>query len=218
MLLYIDPADRSRAMKKPILVRHCQSEHYVNGLTGGWTDTPLTELGREHAVLLAGRVRQEIADGSCVLFTSDLKRAAETAAYIGGVIGKEPVTEPGLREFNNGIAAGLTETEAAKIRAPEPSVEGTVDYRPFAGGETWREFYARVAACLERLVQAEQENVILVAHGGTVLNTIAWWLYLDADALARVSFRTSPGGITVLTTNRWNERVLDTLSSMEHLH
>ena len=28
-----------------IIVRHGQSEHHVRGLTGGWTDTPLTALG-----------------------------------------------------------------------------------------------------------------------------------------------------------------------------
>ena len=28
-------------------VRHGESEHQVTGLTGGWTDTPLTGLGRD---------------------------------------------------------------------------------------------------------------------------------------------------------------------------
>ena len=35
-------------MRKIIVIQHCQSEHHINNMTGGWTDTPLTELGRTH--------------------------------------------------------------------------------------------------------------------------------------------------------------------------
>ena len=39
-------------MKSIILIRHGQSEYQVKGLTSGWTDTDLTELGHRQAVYL----------------------------------------------------------------------------------------------------------------------------------------------------------------------
>ena len=32
-------------MQPIVVVHHCQSEHHVTDLTGGWTDTSLTTLG-----------------------------------------------------------------------------------------------------------------------------------------------------------------------------
>lgn len=39
-------------MRKIILIQHCQSEYHINNLTGGWTDTSLTDLGQKQADLL----------------------------------------------------------------------------------------------------------------------------------------------------------------------
>jgi len=63
-------------MKSIILIRHGQSEYQVKGLTSGWTDTDLTELGRRQAACLASRLKREIGDIPCRICCSDLKRAA----------------------------------------------------------------------------------------------------------------------------------------------
>jgi probable phosphoglycerate mutase len=36
-------------MKRIILIRHAESEHNILGLTGGWSDTQLTDKGRKQA-------------------------------------------------------------------------------------------------------------------------------------------------------------------------
>src|SRR6266540_5612451 len=94
-----------------VVVRHAQSEHHVRGLTGGWTDTGLTELGHEQALLLAARLKAELAGAPITLYVSDLRRCLETAAPIAQAVGTEIVREPRLREHNNGAAAGLTVAE-----------------------------------------------------------------------------------------------------------
>jgi broad specificity phosphatase PhoE len=91
-----------------ILVRHAQSEHHGKGITGGWTDTPLTDLGRVQASRLADRLRSELEGIPVTLYTSDLLRAAQTARIIGRALGANPIPEPRLREFNNGEAANMT--------------------------------------------------------------------------------------------------------------
>ena len=47
-------------MDEIILVQHCQSEHHINELSGGWTDTPLTEIGRAQAKKAGQRLKNEI--------------------------------------------------------------------------------------------------------------------------------------------------------------
>lgn len=37
-----------------ILIQHCQSEHHINNISGGWTDTPLTKVGKNQAKKLEG--------------------------------------------------------------------------------------------------------------------------------------------------------------------
>ena len=48
-----------------ILVRHGESQHHVLGLSGGWTDTPLTDGGREI-----------LSDGNAETFGNGLRTAS----------------------------------------------------------------------------------------------------------------------------------------------
>jgi broad specificity phosphatase PhoE len=67
-------------MNRLILIRHGQSEHHIRGLTGGWTDMPLSQLGSVQARALADYCRQRLdSEPSPFLFSSDLQRAAQTA-------------------------------------------------------------------------------------------------------------------------------------------
>jgi broad specificity phosphatase PhoE len=201
-----------------IVVQHCQSEHHVNGLTGGWTDTPLTELGWRQADAVAARLLRELGGSSCRLYTSDLMRASQTAAALSQALGIAAIEVPDIREINNGSAAGLTEAAAQAIRLPAPADTGVLDHRHFPHGETWREFHRRIARFLDLLcLDPAPGTPILVTHGGAVINIIAWWLRLEVERLAHVSFGTSPAGITWLTTNAWNERTLKVLSDTSHL-
>src|SRR5436309_3478848 len=87
---------------------------------------------------------------------------------------KLPTSDPRLRERNNGAAAGLTYAEASR-RFPEACSElWTWDARPSPDSETWREFYSRVAGFLESL-SLDGPLPVLVPHGGTAMNIVAWW-------------------------------------------
>lgn len=201
-------------MASIILIRHGQSEHHVNGMTGGWTDTDLTEVGRRQAGCLASRLRREMADVTCRMYCSGLKRALQTAEIVGREIGVTPIPIPGLREFNNGTAAGKSQKEA-KEYAREP-VEPLLDWQPYPQAETWRQFYLRVSTCMDRLVQEQDNPLILITHGGTIANIVTWWLRLDMDM--RVSFDAFPASISVLRVNQWDERTVERLNDTAHLY
>ena len=203
-------------MKSIIVVRHAQSLHHVNGMAGGWTDTGLTDLGRRQAACLATRLKQELEDTPVRFYCSDLKRALQTAEIVGREISITPQLIPELREFNNGIAAGMLREEAEKIRR-EPT-EPLGDWQPYPEAETWGQFYQRVAKAMDRLIGEQDEPLLLVTHGGTLVNIVAWWLQLDDEMLSRVSFNANPTSISVLRTNQWGGHELERLNDTAHLY
>lgn len=216
----------SNATLRPlILVRHGHAAysgdasltHFGNGRTGGWTDSDLTDRGREQATLLAARLAVELAEVDLDLVTSDLKRAHQTATIIGDALGITPRTERALREHNNGVAAGMTRAEADAIL--QPLSGNPLDWRPYPEAETWREFYERVARFLEAFTASQQRPALLVAHAGTLNNAVAWWLGLGPDVGERpwVGFEFHPTSVSLLRTNDAGERSLERLNDTAHL-
>ncbi len=94
-------------MCKIYIIQHCQSEHHINELTGGWTDTPLTELGINQSKAVAEEI-ENLGLSDFVLYSSDLKRAFMTAEYISERFGIKITDTELLREINNGEAANKT--------------------------------------------------------------------------------------------------------------
>ena len=201
-------------MKRLIFVQHCQSEHHINGLTGGWTDTPLTELGIEQAMNVGRRIRG-IIDEDYTIYSSDLLRVQQTAQYIGEFLIKEPILESGLRERNYGIAKDHTSEWLMEHMSSEP-IEDILNHRPIEGAETVLEFCARIGETMEKIRKEGNDNVIIVSHGGVLKQIILWWMKIPAEAGVHASFRGYPGGITILGMNN-GYRQLDILSDMSHL-
>ena len=141
------------APRSLILVRHGESQHHVLGLSGGWTDTPLTDGGREQARRVAERLAQELDGARVSLYTSDLVRASQTADAIAGALGVTPVADARLREHNNGEAANMTLADARARYADAFARPWLMDDRPFPGCETGRELYARVSSFASWLSQ-----------------------------------------------------------------
>ena len=51
-------------------------------MTGGWTDTPLTELGRNQAELIGLKLKRELGEERYTIYSSDLMRAKQTAELL----------------------------------------------------------------------------------------------------------------------------------------
>lgn len=207
-------------MSSVIVIQHCQSEHHINQLSGGWTNTPLTGLGRKLAELVAGKLKKLInGDGhEYVLYASDLLRAKQTAEIIGKQLGLVVTVEQDLREINNGVAAGKTKDWARENRNLRTGNVFDIDYQEFQDGETWRQFYHRVCNCMDRICNWETEkNLIIVTHGGTLSYIVAWWMNFDPQMLATSYFSASVGSISVLTQNDFRQNVLAVFNDTSHL-
>lgn len=204
-------------MPRPIiLVRHGQSEHHVRGLTGGWTDTPLTDLGHEQARRVAARLKRELKGESVALYTSDLLRAGGTAQYIATALGVEPVIDERIREHNNGEAVNLTMAEADE-RFPGAFSRSLFEpgWRMFPGAETGAELFARCAAFLDSLT-GDGPTAVVVTHGGTIMCLVGHWLGMESHQLAPIQIPAYTTSITTLTTWR-GRRELERLNDTAHL-
>jgi len=82
-----------------ILVRHGETVHNVNRITQGWSDSELSERGREQVLRLAQRLKEMQPTG---LYSSPLGRAMSTARAIADATGLEIVQLDDLREMNYG--------------------------------------------------------------------------------------------------------------------
>jgi len=206
-------------MRELILVRHGEPTHVRDGLTGGWTDSALTELGRVQAAATGGRLAEMFAQRPFAFYSSDLRRARETAEIISEHVGIPALLESGLREFNNGEAANktLAETEGMVTTPPEAR-EAALDWAPYPGSETWRTMTVRVGECLDTIAREAASTALIVSHGGSGQAVITWWLGLtDLVGERAIAFDLDLCSITHLTLNRWEERTITKLNDMAHL-
>jgi probable phosphoglycerate mutase len=203
-------------METIILIRHGEAEHMVSDLTGGWSQVPLTENGRAQALAVASRLRADLEGIDFAFYCSDIKRAHQTAEIIGREIGVNPILSQGLREFNNGVAADRTKAEVAHLyRSPSDPI---MDWQPYPEAETWRRFYRRIRGVMDEIHAVEDRPTLIVSHGGTIVNIVAWWLRLDESDLSYTTFHSSPASISVLNETSFNERSIERLSDAAHLH
>ena len=150
------------------VVRHGQTAENLAGILQGWLDTPLDDLGRRQARAVAERLATEHFD---LLFTSDLRRACETAQIIGEQLEINPVLLPDLREWHLGELEGRPCTELRR-EYPEIMNSFLVDCIadiPVPGGESRNAFFARIAKCLDGLAEAHPgRKLLLITHGGVL--------------------------------------------------
>lgn len=167
-----------------LLVRHGQSEWNAAGLMQGQTPhVPLTELGHAQAAAAAVELAA-LRPG--VLFSSDLRRAVETAEHCARSTGLPVTTTPALREQGYGELEGRPSRELWDV------VDWTDPHWSAHGGESLAELHARVAAFLQDLCADPPADVIaLVTHGDTIRAAQAVVTGLGPDAMPAI---TPPNG------------------------
>ena len=134
-----------------LLARHGETEWNRDGRYQGWADPPLNAAGFAQARTLADQLRSTPFDA---VYSSDLRRAQETAEIVAGPHGVPVIVDPGLREVNVGAWSGLTRAEVER-RFPDGE-------RP--GGETREQHAGRVLAAAERIARAHPDRGSCSSH------------------------------------------------------
>lgn len=177
-------------MTQALLVRHGQTDWNAAGRWQGHQDVPLNSTGRAQAQALAARVA---GWPITAIYSSDLRRAGETAEILAGALGLSPTYDAALRERSAGIYEGLT---GAELRANYPSVWESIqtgEVRPI-GGESFEELQARVVAAYTDILRRHPgETVLIVSHGGALHALLSHVLELPLPLVYRLSLRGNTG-------------------------
>ena len=137
---------------------HSISEDNEAGRASGWNHSRLSARGRLLAAELGERRRD---DGLAVVFSSDLRRAVETAEIAFGAGSVPVLLDWRLRECDYGTRNGGPSAAHAGDRASFIDV-------PYPGGESWRAATARVAGFLDDLAARwNGTRVLIIGHVAT---------------------------------------------------
>jgi alpha-ribazole phosphatase len=183
-------------MTRLLLVRHGETELQSSLRFWGRTDVALGTIGLHQAEQLRDRLAMEHIDA---IYSSELKRAADTAGIIATRHNLKVTTCPELREVDFGRLEGL---EFNEIHSQFPEVEQMwITRNPtlaYPEGESLLDFENRVSAFDARLKKHRaDETILVVAHAGVLRTLICRLLELEMK-------------------NRWNIKVdLASLSIIE---
>jgi alpha-ribazole phosphatase len=150
-------------VKHLLLIRHAETD--MTGRFCGHSDPELNERGHQQ---LAGVVDRLSECAIRRIYTSDLRRARQTAEAIASHYGIGFEVRPGLREIHFGRWEGLSWSE---IEACDPVLAKIWAERypnsTAPGGESLQQFERRVRAESAFLFAAATEcPIAVVAHGG----------------------------------------------------
>jgi broad specificity phosphatase PhoE len=166
-----------------LIARHGESDWNRERRWQGHADRPLNERGREQARALAERLAHVELDA---VYSSDLRRARDTAALVAARQGLDVQVVPELREVDVGSWSGLTRVEAEE-RFPEGFRRWRSGFPGWDDGETYEAMTDRVVAAVERIGHEHEDGrVLVVSHGGPIRALHAAALGLDVHAYRRL--------------------------------
>lgn len=185
-------------MRDLFLVTHAQSIHHIEKRVGGWYDTELTERGHADASSIAERLFTLIGHSEIEIFSSDLKRASQTADPIGRRFAQPVAQTPSLREISYGIAGGKPQAWLDERYIPAPDTD-RLDHRGnIEEAESRRDVADRVYPFMGALLDRDCETQIIITHGFTQSLVISAWMKVPIDACGFVYYAAPSGSITHL--------------------
>jgi len=199
-------------MQRLLLIRHGESEFNRDGRIQGFTDCDLSDLGKEQAEKLKGRLDLEHID---VAFCSTATRAADTARISLGHR-FELDARPNLREIHLGVWEGRV---AAELKEEMPVETKMWFHEPskvrIEGAETLGEFRGRVTAEIDGIREEHgDKGIAVVAHGGVICTYLTSLLGLKLDDMWRFKIRN--GSITRIIFPMKKPRI-EVLNDISHL-
>ncbi len=207
-------------MRALYVVTHPEATHHVDGLVGGWSDSVLTERGRVQAEAVAVRLRELVpADAAVQLWSSDLRRATQTAEIVGRPFDAVPLLRAGLREKSYGEAEGRPQAWLDERFVPPPVTgDRLAHHEGIAGSETRGQLGVRAYAALAEIRARPVQHQIVVTHGFTLTMLVAAWIGMPLRSTGRVSFGATSGGLTILEEDdHFHNRSVVRLDDTAHL-
>jgi len=175
------------------LVRHGQSTGNGTGRLIGWSDHPLTALGRAQAGAVAARLA---SFGPMPVFCSDLTRARQTAEVIAARWAGDIQPDTRWREISCGRYEDCTWDDFNR----NVELALALDHDPLGAvmpeGESVEMMLARVHAAFGALCTTGEERAVVVGHDGSIRSVLYNCLNIPPDRFW--TFTTDHCGLTHL--------------------
>jgi probable phosphoglycerate mutase len=166
-------------VKRVILIRPGETDWNRDGRWQGWVAAPLNEHGRRQAESLAKFVRNI---GMSALYSSDLRRAVETAELLAERMGFEPIYDARMRERNIGAWQGLTLEEMRAWYSEEyQQLLADVDRFCIPGGESRAAVRARMVEAFDDILNKNQGETVGILSHTTAIRALLSHLVPDCD-------------------------------------
>lgn len=199
---------------------HPEATHHVEGVVGGWHDSQLTPAGAHAASRIAEALRAAVPEEAEVeLYSSDLRRAAQTARVVGDLLHAEPVLDARLRENSYGEAEGRPQEWLDARFVPPPLAGDRMQHdEGVPGAETRAVFAQRLYDVMDAILETGCQHQVIVTHGFAVTFVIASWIKMPIESAGYVNFRATSGSITVLREDDYfHNRQVVALGDVRHL-
>ena len=200
-------------MKNIITIQHTQSVHHTNGMIGSWADWDLTELGMEEARQIGKKLSAGLEGKPFTMYTSDLIRAKRTAEIAAGFFDIEPIISAELRERNLGEASGKSKEW---FKENEIADSDWIDGKPFIGAESLREAWNRLKLFHDKIMETNDENIIIVSHGESLSLFYSIWLGWDIEMLSKYQLLGKSGGVSFLKEDANGKRIIGLLNDLSY--
>lgn len=148
---------------KIYFTRHGLTEYNKERRIQGLLDSPLTLEGKEKAKELGARLKDE---GIEIIYSSDQKRAMDSAKIINEALKLDIIQDRRLREVSMLSHEGMTWAESV---ATDPDREDLIMQRPDIFNEggiyPYRDALEDAIAFIFELIKTNYEKVLVVTHG-----------------------------------------------------
>lgn len=155
--------------RRLILVRHGETQRHRDKVFMGQYDVPLDPEGKEQCTLV-GLELQHFDINTDKIYTSDLRRARESAKIISKILDSRPevVQLPELREISLGSWEGkfISDIRRDYPREYEERGKNLLTYRIDDEAETYTELQDRVMKKVNELIRETDGDLVIVAHSG----------------------------------------------------
>jgi probable phosphoglycerate mutase len=201
-------------MTRLYIIRHGETEwNKVNRTQGCGNNLSLSSMGLVQARAVAKRFSDKKIDA---IYSSDLKRAYETASEISAIVRLPVIMKPGLKEMNFGCWEGLT---SSKIKERYNEIHNLWISNPrqaiIPEAETLDTLHKRTIDTVNEIInQHRGKNIIIVSHGITIKVLILGLLRLDVSNHSRI--RLDNTGVSIIDCNEKGS-VLSLLNDTCHL-
>lgn len=195
------------------LIRHGETVWNTKKLIQGQLDSPLTDNGIHQSNLLSHRIKKIDPD---IIYTSDLKRAVDTANIINQHINKDIVEISGVRERHWGVFQGADWPKVKKF-FPTQYKYYKNDSKNYIipNGESYNQVNKRTMESLIDIVENHRnKKIVIVTHGGIISPLIRFLLSIPYETHRK--FMISNTSVTKLLYNDFGFSILS-LGDVAHL-